>query len=177
MKKAILVSVASLFVFTGCSSTPSSGEQFASICPKGSALIISGYSADQSEEPLCKTHIPNNLKYARQHDDKSTVTALDVMNGLNKLSKSYADHGQQMLEESSKNMYYPQPTINSRPKRRTVNAQQIGDTTYFSDGTSWTRSGDNLIHSDGTTSYISGGYIYNPDGSQCYMSYNTLICD
>lgn len=149
---------------------------------KHMSIISEGYEhairdTDSYNYNLCQAQLPSTLSDIYQYYARNRVTATDVLTGLNQVSESYQDHANQMLQASSKNMYYPQPTINSRPKRRTLNAQQIGDTTYFSDGTSWTRSGDNLIHSNGTTSYISGGYIYNPDGSQCYMSYNTLICD
>lgn len=149
---------------------------------KHMSIISEGYEhairdTDSYNYNLCQAQLPSSLSNIYQYYARNRVTVTDVLTGLNQVSESYQDHANQMLQASSKNMYYPQPTINSRPKRRTLNAQQIGDTTYFSDGTSWTRSGDNLIHSNGTTSYISGGYIYNPDGSQCYMSYNTLICD
>lgn len=116
--------------------------------------------------------------YASTHSSgEERITFLDIMKGLNALSESYADYSNQVLEQSSKNMYYPPLTINNRPKKKTVNAQQVGDTVYFSDGTSWTISGDNILHSDGSISHMSNGYIYNSDGSKCYVSNSTLICD
>ena len=217
MKKTLLISIASLFVFTGCSTIALNDNQktnlgmtggIADRCYKEGFITLDEYnsllavymnavdrnkggyqdisasfdrysrSTDQLNHQICRTDIPTNFAHIRQYLNRNTVSVTDVMAGLNTLSQSYAVHSQQMLRQSSRNMYYPQPTINNNSrKRRTLNAQQIGDTTYFSDGTSWTRSGDNLIHSDGITSYISGGYIYNPDGSKCYVSGGTLICD
>lgn len=232
MRKLTLISISSLFFFTGCSAGSSlTDQQTHSIGMVGGLVegcyqkglitpndynyarnvysgiinesqkyipaITASYNetlryVDQIDYNLCQTELPNTLSLIYQHYENNRLTFTDILVGLNEVSDSYQNHANQMLQATSNNMYYPQPTFNSNPRKKTITANQIGNGTYFSDGSSSMRIGDQVMHSDGSSSTIIGNSAYHSDGSSsmrigdtiqnssgsnCYVSGRTLQCN
>lgn len=163
---------------------------------KHMSIISEGYEhairdTDSYNYNLCQAQLPNTLSDIYQYYARNRVTVTDVLAGLNQVSESYQNHANQMLQATSNNMYYPQPDFSNNSRKQTITANRIGNSTYFSDGSSSMQIGNQAIHSDGSSSTVIGNSAYHSDGSSsmrigdnihnsngsnCYVSGRTLMC-
>lgn len=160
------------------------------------SIISEGYEhairdTDSYNYNLCQAQLPKTLSDMYQYYARNRVTVTDVLAGLNQVSGSYQAHANQMLQATSNNMYYPQPNFSNNSRKQTITASQIGNSTYFSDGSSSMQIGNQAIHSDGSSSTVIGNSayhsdgsssmrigdnVYNSNGSNCYISGRTVVC-